>query len=253
VHPWFSVMYRRQGFRDWFPGDIDIVSEDGTVQDRGADVHSEAFRDFMVDVMVGIARDYGVDGIHLDYIRSMGNCYCERCRAQFAEQFGKPLSEATDEDWVRWQSQAIGDIVLRTAEGVREVNPDARISCAVFSNMSGGASQGQQAPAWANAGLVDIVMPMDYKMQTIELKASEEQWLEALDDDDKLCTGISVYASGGDEPVSRPPALVSEQVKMLRGMGIHGYNLFRLGFVEGDLLEAFAEEINEEDAVPFYR
>jgi len=253
VHPWFSVMYRRKGFRDWFPEEIDMVKPDGSVYERGADVHSQAFRDFMVEVMVGIARDYDVDGIHLDYIRSMGRCHCERCRAAFEEQFGKPLSEATDEDWIAWQGQAVGDIVRRTAEGVREVNPDAVISCAVFSNIEGGALQGQQAPEWARQGWVDLVMPMDYKMQTVELKAGEQRWLEALDDDEKLCTGISVYASAGSDAVSRPAPLVAEQVRMLRSMGIHGYNLFRLGFVEGDLLEAFESEINPEPAVPHYR
>ncbi len=253
VHPWFSVMYRRQGFRDWFPEEIDMVQEDGSVQSRGADMHCKAFRDFMVDVMVGIARDYDVDGIHLDYIRSMGKCYCERCQREFEEQFGKPLTEATDEDWVQWQGQAIYDIVKRTAEGVREVNPDAKISCAVFSNMEGGAMQGQQAPQWAREGLVDIVMPMDYKMQTLELRASEDRWLAALDDDAKLCTGICAYARTGDGPVSRPPELVREQVELIRSMGIHGYTLFRLGFVTGELLEAFESEINEENAVPYFR
>ncbi len=253
THPWFPVMYRRPGSRDGFAEPIDIVGQDGEAKPRGADVHSEAYRDFMVDVMVGIARDYDVDGIHLDYIRSMGECYCERCRREFEEQFGRPLTEATEEDWIEWQSQAVGDIVRRTAEGVQEVNPDAKISCAVFANMEGGARQGQQAPQWAREDLVDIVMPMDYKMQTLELKASEEAWLDALDDDTKLCTGLCAYARTGDGVVSRPPEIVREQVQLIRSMGIHGYVLFRLEFLQGELLEAMREEINEGEAVPFYR
>ncbi len=257
VHPWFCVTYRDRSFRAWFEQkfgvNVDVVKQDGAVADLPADVHRPEYRDFMVDLMVGVARDYDVDGIHLDYIRAMDQCYCEKCRAEFAEQFGKLLTEATEEDWVTWQREAIGDIVQRTAEGVRRASPDAALSAAVFSSMPGGALQGQDPAGWAREGWIDIVIPMDYQMQSLQLRANERQFLEALDDDDKLVTGLSLYMRSGDEVMSRPPELVSEQIELVRAMGIPGYCLFVFARLNDGQLRMLREQVNTEPAVPYFR
>ncbi len=253
VHPWFSVTYRRQPFGDYLPSDIDMIDENGEVRGVGADVHRPQYRDFIVDVMVGIARDYEVDGIHLDYIRTMSRCYCEKCRDEFQEQFGRPLTEAADEEWVTWQRAAIGDIVRRTAEGVRQVRPNAIMSAAVFSNMAGGAVQGQDPAEWARRGWLDVVIPMDYSMQTLAVHSHEKTFLEALDDDEQLVTGLSLYMRSGEAILPRPPELVKAQIQLVRSMGIHGYALFRLGILSDAQAEMLKTEINHEPAVPYFR
>lgn len=60
------------------------------------------------------------------------------------------------------QRQAIGDIFERTAKGVRQARPCAKMSVAVFANLSDGASQGQDPAARAQAGWTDFILPMDY-------------------------------------------------------------------------------------------
>jgi hypothetical protein len=252
VHPWFCVTYRDAKFRTRIPG-IDMIDEEGEVKPLGADVHRPEYRDFMVDLMVGVARDYEVDGIHLDYIRSMGDCYCDKCRAEFEQQFGKPLTEATDEEWVKWQRQAIGDIVQRTAEGVREVRPDAIMSAAVFAGMEGGARQGQDPAGWAREGWIDVVIPMDYSAQTLAVRSNERRFLDALDDDDHLITGLSLYVRSGEEVASRDPARVRQQLNLVRGMGIHGYCLFEQRYLSDEIIDMLSSDINREAAVPYFR
>ncbi len=257
VHPWFCTTYRDAAFRAWFEEqfgvNVDVVKKDGSVADSPADAHRPEYRDFMVELMVGIARDYDVDGIHHDYVRVMENCYCDKCRAEFAEQFGKPITEATEEDWIAWHRQAIGDIVRRTAEGVRAVRPDAIISAAVFSNLRGGALQGQDPAGWARAGWVDVVIPMDYAMQPLMVRSNERQFLEALDDDDRLVTGLSLYQRAGRDVSSRPPELVRTQIELVRSMGIHGYCLFAFGHLSDEQVEMLHNEANPEPAVPYFR
>ena len=257
VHPWFCVTYRDPSFRRWFReeygDDIDMIDRNSKAIALGADVHRPAYRDFLVDLMVGVANDYAVDGIHLDYIRSMSQCFCRDCRAEFAKQFGKELTEATEDDWIAWQRQAIGDIVERTAKGVRLARPKAIMSAAVFSSMRGGAVQGQDPARWAGRGWLDIVMPMDYQMQTLQLRANERQFLEALDDDDRLVTGLSVYMRSGTEVMSRPPELLREQIELVRRMGIHGYCLFAHQHLSDELLELLSDELNRQPAVPYFR
>jgi len=257
VHPWFCVTYRDPHFREWFRREhkavVDMIDKEGQAIRLGADVHRPEYRDFIVDLMVGVARDYAVDGIHLDYIRSMGQCFCENCRAEFAAQFGKPLVDATEEEWIRWQRQAIGDIVGRTAEGVRQVRPGAMMSAAVFANMQGGAVQGQHPAGWAREGWMDIVIPMDYQMQTLQVRANERQFLDALDDDRKLVTGLSLYMRSGTKVMSRPPELVREQIELVRRMGIHGYCLFAYSHLSDDQLQMLRQQLNTEPAVPYFR
>ena len=252
VHPWFCVTYRDKHFRKALTG-VDMIDGKGKVISLGADVHRPKYRDFIVDLMVGVARDYEVDGIHLDYIRTMGRCYCDLCRKEFETKFRHPLTEASDQEWVTWQREAIGDIVRRTAEGVKTVRPNAVMSAAVFSNMPGGAGQGQDPAGWARKGWVDVVIPMDYKMQALLVRANEQKFLDALDNDDQLVTGLSLYARSGKDVMARPPSLVKEQIQLVRQMGIRGYCLFVFGYLNDDIIQMLKTDINRERAVPYFR
>lgn len=257
VHPWFCVTYRDPAFRAWFEAtygrNVDVVAADGSVHELPADAHRPEYRDFVVALMTGVARDYDVDGIHHDYIRVIENCYCADCRSEFAAQFGKPITEATESDWVTWHRQAIGDVVQRVAEGVRGVRPDAKLSAAVFSTLRGSALQGQDPAGWANAGWLDLVIPMDYALQTLQVRANERAWLGAIEDDDRLATGLSLYQRTGTAVNSRAPELMREQIELVRNLGIRGWVLFAYNHLSDDQVELLRTEICAEPAVPFFR
>ena len=257
VHPWFCVTYRDRHFRKWFSDEygqnIDMIDSEGKTIPLGADVHRPEYRRFIVDLMVGIARDYDVDGIHLDYIRTMGRCYCPSCRKEYAARQPGALEKATDEQWIPWQREAIGDIVQRTATGVRNVRPNAILSAAVFSNMTGGASQGQDPAGWADRGWLDLVIPMDYQMQTLKVRSNERQFLAAMANDEQLVTGLSLYMRSGDQVLSRSPQLVLDQIELVRRMGIHGYCLFAFGHMSDEQLDALRDTANSGVAVPGFR
>jgi uncharacterized lipoprotein YddW (UPF0748 family) len=72
VHPWFVVAGRAAG--------SDLPASYSTGAPAGAyNVHSAAFRDFIVALVVDVARRYDVDGINLDYVRALGPCSNEEC------------------------------------------------------------------------------------------------------------------------------------------------------------------------------
>lgn len=257
VHPWFCVTYRDAAFRKWFAGkygcSVDMPDAEGKVLAEGADAHRPEYRTFLVDLMVGVARDYQVDGIHLDYIRAMGRCYCPDCRKEFAEAHKIELAQATDDQWIGWQREAIGDIVARTASGVRTVRPKAIMSAAVFSSLASGASQGQDPAGWAKRGWIDLVLPMDYQMQTLRVRSNERQFLAAMENDDQLATGLSLYMRSAGGVHSRPPELLFDQIQLVRRMGIHGYCLFALTHMSEEQLQVLREKLNTEEARPFFR
>ena len=131
---------------------------------------------------------------------------------------------------------------------------DAQQHLAIFvSNMHGGALQGQDPAGWARHGWIDLILPMDYQMQTLQVRSNERQFLEALDVDDQLVTGLSLYMRSGGDAMSRPPELLGEQIELVRAMGIHGYCLFAFGHLSDGQAQTLREQANTEPAVPYFR
>ena len=90
-------------------------------------------------------------------------------------------------------------------------------------------------------------------MQTLQVRADKNRFLEALDDDDKLAAGLSLYMRSGSEVMSRPADLVRQQIELIRRMGIHGYCLFAYTHLSDEQLQMLRTELNAESAVPYYR
>jgi len=127
------------------------------------------------------------------------------------------------------------------------------MSAAVFANLSGGASQGQDPAGWAQAGWMDLIILMDYQMQALQVRANERQFLVVLANDDQLVTGLSLYMRAGGAVSSRPPELVMQQIELVRRMGIHGYCLFAYSHLSEPQLKMLHDKINAEPAVPYFR
>ena len=108
-----------------------------------ANVQRQDVRDFLVGIMSEMARDYPVDGLHYDYIRAGENSFDSESEERFLERFGHPMSKATYDDWVAWNSPVIDDIVKRTTEAARGYRPGVLITAAVFTQAGYILRQGQ--------------------------------------------------------------------------------------------------------------
>jgi hypothetical protein len=163
VHPWFEVMRRDGGAFPEFAGD--------GVPAGAYDVHNPRFRSFIVGLITDVVRRYRVDGINLDYIRSLGNCTGASCRADYRRFAGRDLLADIGDSTNRkdaaisirdWNRHAVGDIVSAIAVKARRIRPGLIISVDSSLNSDYFLSQGNDAIAWANKGLVDVVFHMDY-------------------------------------------------------------------------------------------
>ena len=127
------------------------------------------------------------------------------------------------------------------------------MSAAVFANLDSGARQGQNGPDWSDAGYLDVVLPMDYTMDTFELRENEQRFLDAMKDDNKLATGISIYVRSGNKVSSREPSVVLGQIAMIRSMGIRGFCLFSYDHLSDAILDALQRWPCAEPATPTFR
>jgi len=264
VHPWFCVAYfgtkgaggRGPGFQR-YPG-FAVVGKDGkpfAARDSAvpADLHNPEYQKFVVDMMLDVAKRYRVDGLHLDYIRTMTDCYCERCRQGFAKMFGRDIEKATEDEWAKWNQNAVGKIVRETGQRARQMRQAIIMSAAVFSNLVSGGRQGQDAPRWADAGYLDVILPMDYTMDTLELRKNEQNFLDGMKDDSRLATGLSLYVRSSRGATARGASLVMEQISMVMSMGIRGFSLFGYDYLSDEILEALRKGPCAEPAVPAFR
>jgi len=168
VHPWFCVVKRERDLHPEF-------AEEGTPQGF-FDAHRPEFRDFIVGLMVDLVRDYEVDGINLDYIRTGGRCSGPLCRAEYRARFATEMDEdaalRTDDggpnpNLVAWQDEAIAEIVRRVATEGRALRPGLIVSVDGHPHAPGDPpdANGRNDGPWVDAGWVDVVYAMDYSRE----------------------------------------------------------------------------------------
>lgn len=182
-----------------------------------------------------IVANYDVDGIHLDYIRYPGShaCYCEGCRERFVLatrlQIDKwpadvlPKTGTHSEKYIEWRAQQITRLVRLLHKRLREADPTIKISAAVFGWYPGCITTiGQDWIAWAKAGYVDFVCPMNYTENTDYFTELLVNQLARMPKDVAIYPGIGATASNS---LLTPDAVV-EQIYLSRNLGASGWTIF---------------------------
>ncbi len=207
-----------------------------------------------------IVANYDVDGIHLDYIRYPGShaCYCEGCRQRFVLatrlQIDKwpaavlPKTGTHSEKYTEWRGQQITRLVRLLHKRLREADPTIKISAAVFGWYPGCITTiGQDWIAWAKAGYVDFVCPMNYTESTDYFKELLVNQLALMPKDVAIYPGIGATASNS---LLTPDAVV-EQIYLSRNLGASGWTIFDYSLdISETVLPAFTMGITKRKAKP---
>lgn len=167
IHPWFCVALRQRDFL------FDYYDADST-PNKAFDIHRLAFQKFILNLIVDVVKRYDVDGINLDYIRSMGICTCDYCKKEYRKVYGRNLLidlKASgnlihlEPHLQNWQDTAIESIVKQVSAECRKIKDNIKISVCGRPRLPNEPlnNQGRQEIKWANSGLVDIIFNIDYK------------------------------------------------------------------------------------------
>lgn len=197
-----------------------------------------------VESLVEVVRNYGVDGIHFDYIRypDADHCYCAGCRERFERARNAPVPRWPQDvlaegplgrAWLDWRRGNITAVVRAVSEQARALRPGIAISAAVFPNWTTDRdSVGQDWKLWCERGYVDFVCPMDYTPLNgvfENMVARQVQWAGRT----PCFPGIGVSASSSHFGVDR----VIDQIHITRRHHTHGFVIFNYGPAESrDLL-----------------
>jgi len=213
-----------QQFRD---EDRLAVRDDGTVTETlcPSDPRNQRLQ---IDAMVEAALRPGVAGVHFDYIRYPDHrtCFCDGCRRRFEAAIGEAVEDwpagvqadgPLHEQWLEFRRGNITRVVREVSETVRREAPDCILSAAVFKNYPQCAdSVGQDWVAWADAGYLDFVCPMNYTDSHTQFRHLVAAQLEHLGGRVPCYPGIGLLKGLG-------PVGAVRQVKIARELGTGGF------------------------------
>src|SRR3569623_1842041 len=183
-------------------------------------VHVEAFRTFIVNLMLDVVRRYDVDGINLDYIRAMGICTSDACKADYARKTGGNLTvdmlarivigDARTRIQL-WQEAAVKDIVTRVSTEGRKIKPGLIISVDGHPAPPGTppSLEGRNEVDWVKSGLINVIYKMDYG-RDIDA-AGTDAIRKQISVPERLITLFSNYDHREDSP--REGALIAAYVE----------------------------------------
>ena len=215
---------------------------------------------FELESMLEIAANYDVDGIHLDYIRYPGShaCYCQECRKRFVlatrlriDEWPAAVLPKTgiySDKYVEWRTQQITRLVRLLHKRGREANPNLKISTAVFGGYPACVTSiGQDWIAWAKAGYVDFVCPMNYTEDTNYFTELLTNQLTLMPKEVAVYPGIGATASNS---LLTPDAVV-EQIYLSRSLGASGWTIFDYSVdISGTVLPALRMGVAKSKAKP---
>lgn len=196
----------------------------------------ERNRRYELDAIKELARDYAIDGIHLDYIRWDGDkgSFTPMCQERFEKWSGAKVVNwpqdvltpgSRQAQWQEFKRDVITSFVRETRQALKGIKPELQLSAAVFPNPGQARnSVFQDWPLWVKEGLVDWVSTMTYDEDAASFKASlQQQKAVMVNSAVKLYPGIRFTYEGG-----RTLALDSavDEIKAVRDLGLEGFSVF---------------------------
>ena len=201
-----------------------------------------------------LASDYGLDGIHLDYIRYNDELhdpfgYSEHAQAAFRDATGidiggRPPAELRPDEldaWKRWREAQVTAVVRAVRDAVEAAAPDVILSAAVLpERRQARLMHLQDWVSWLADGLIDLAVPMAYTSSSANLRdllaslSGELEELAPWRSPDRLrarvAPGLALFAT-------RPETLL-EQMELVRRFGFGGVVLFSTSYLSLPTREA---------------
>jgi uncharacterized lipoprotein YddW (UPF0748 family) len=191
---------------------------------------------------------YGVDGLHLDFIRYPSPEYDYSTAAlrgfgALRGVAGDPLLAASREPlaWQAYLRDSLTDLTARLVRVAREVRPEIIVSAAVVPDRATAYSHKYQDwPQWLTLEILDAVCPMAYSTEDGIFRNQIEDVRRTLHPNQSLWAGIGAYRLSSEGVLAK--------VRLARSVGANGVVLFSHEWLSADLRhrlrqEVFAKEI----------
>ena len=245
VHAWLntffvgqtSAVYKLHGAQ-W--GNQASDGSQGGVLDPGV---PEA-QTYTLKVFMDVARNYDVDGLHMDYVRYPGVDwgYSPESVALFMRQTGATSRPAPEDDsWKAWRRARVTAFVQTLHTDLKRVKPNVKLSGALICYGGGPASTAdwpltsaygsvfQDWRAWMAEGYLDFGVPMNYDSDwSSREKDWFGRWLEFDKDSgfaNRILIGVGAFLNYPEDTLAqiRRALAPSAQGSRVLGVAIYSY------------------------------
>ncbi|MBE1877389.1 family 10 glycosylhydrolase [Myceligenerans pegani] len=205
---------------------------------------------YVTAAVSGIAREYDVDGINLDYIRypdlSSTSEYSEWgyndvAVARFQEATGRTdVPAPDDEEWSQWRRDQVTALVRRIYLTLWEIDPSLRLSMDAITYGNGPDAVGgwtntrtyaevlQDWVGWLDEGIMDTAVTMNYKRDHVPAQeVMFDEWSEFLADNQagrQAVNGPALYLNSIDHSVAQARQAVTPSEAGNTAAGWSGYS-----------------------------
>ena len=197
-------------------------------------------RAYQVKIMSEVAKNYDVDGVHLDYIRTGDNvCFCDICRPNFKRATGVDFREARwwqkeHPGWYSWRINNVTKIVAAVSKNCKKHKKE--LSAAVYHAYPYTmVTQSQDFPRWCREGYLDMVAPMTYTPDPYMMRAYTRNHVANMKERGRaeLWEGLmSGRRSKADWTL--------EEAKIAKELGAHGVMIFEHHGISDKLLKGLS-------------
>lgn len=246
VHAWANTFYvgRRSPVYSEHGADWGNRKPDGTTGPYLDPGNPEAAR-YTHDVLMHLARNYDLDGVHLDFVRypeggdwGYSPAAVDRFNAQ-AGRSGAP--DPADPAWMQWRRQQVTDFVASLYHDLTVERPRQKLSASLIP---WGAGPGDQAGwertraysevfqdwyGWLRAGILDLAVPMNYDTEWSPRAARWfDQWIDWEKDNQfgrRVLIGVGAYFNYPEDTLSqiRRALAPSGRGNTAAGVAIYSY------------------------------
>lgn len=211
VHPWFTVVRRDDNeYKQFY---------DKNSPENAFNVHNKDFQKFIISLMLEIVRKYDVDGLNMDYIRSMGYCTSSECAKNYEEKTGRNLYadlilEKVPKSRIKsieiWNEEPIEYIVKTISEESKTIKPKLMLSVDSMPGARHLRMQGHDSQKWLNNRWIDTIFYMEYendfKIEDIQLSKSK------VDQPESIILLLSLYDMENPGREKKPGALIRKSI-----------------------------------------
>ncbi len=234
VHAWFTVYvvtpHEETNMR---PGNVYYEHPEWiTVNNHGRKMrmteHEGAFldpgipevQDYLTNVILDVAMNYQIDGIHLDYIR-----YPEfklGYNPLAMQQYELETKVTTETAWLYWRQRQVSRLVSRVYAEVKSIDPRIAVTASVKPDIRSARSEhGQNWMEWIENQTIDYVYLMAYTPSDSDLEQQLDN-LAVYDQNDRIVCGLRAWIDRGSYSVKR----ICSKIKSVRDRHFAGVGLF---------------------------
>lgn len=188
-----------------------------------------AVQDHILSLACNIAKEYAVDGIHLEGARYPGrdSGYNSLSLSLFQTETGKSEVPACDDpQWSEWRRSQITGLIRKMRARLADIRPDCLLSASVMTPSPALASGVclQDWDGWMKEGIVDFVIPMLYVTSDATLLKAAELLQSRYN--------RYMYIGVGTYQLSKEAA--QRQIADARSAGADGIALFSYHYLAAD-------------------